>query len=395
MSKTIEGDNGKPLASGGNAINQPKNIWTTVRDNSKATPDAYAEEGNPSFISEFGTANSESLAKLSNLFQGGKNAIGQLSSAMSFMNNVSSAVSSITQGGSIKDILSNVSRGAPGLLSTLGVSEDSPMLKKIQQAQNLVTKVNDTYQRIKNTDFKSVDGLLSLAKDLTGHEDFLGLSTLKNQADYVTGLAREMIHNNIPNSFSAFKDILNKNPYKHEVVKELYPEAIKKQDLPSLQSMVELMGQRKFKQLTSQDNLSGNFTQSLSKNWSKENEKLDTPLTKQYQEIKDTLQKVNGDNWLYQKRGNEDTINIKDYLYSSDRFKEIMNKGVVESNKIKPLTSADVNKEIKDKIRGNANTTIDDEKFLTCLYFNHYVTPKEAIRRDFPRVYIDSTNITL
>lgn len=395
MSKTIEGDNGKPMASGGSGVNIPKSVWTTVRDNSKATPDAYAEEGNPQFISEFGSASSEGLAKLGNLFKGGKSAIGNIKDAMSFMNNVSKSVSNITKGGSISDIISNFSKSASANLSMLGIDKNNPILRKVDEARNLVTKVNDTYQRIRNIDFHSVDGLMHLAKDLTGNPDFLQISQVKYQADYISGLTKEMISQGIPNSFSAFKDILKNNPHKHEVVKDTYPTAVSKQDLGSINAMVDLLGQRRFTRTISQTNLSGNFTNVITKNWDKNNERLDVNKENKFREIKETLKNVNGDNWLYHKRNNQDTINIKDYLYASNRFKDLFNQGIVNSNQVRPLTRDDINEDIKQEIKSNDKTTLDDEKFLVCLFLNTYNTPKQAIQRDFPRVYLDSTNISI
>lgn len=391
MAKTIEGDDGKPLASGGAAINTPLTVWTSVRDNSLATPDAYAEEGNPAFISEFGTAASEGLAELGNMFKGGGGATAKLKEAMNFISNVSS---SLGGSGSISSKLQSLATQAPNTLASLGISTNNEIIRNISNASNLVVKVNDAYEKIRNTDFTNVSNLAILAKDLTGL-DFLSLSNQLTQVEYVSGLVKQMMDANIPNSFGILKNTIKDNKYKHIAVRDTYPAAIRNQDLRSIQSMVDTVGDRQFRSITGQSNLSGNFTNVISKDWDKNKERLDKNNISKYNEIKDTLKKVNGDKYLYINRKDNLTINIKDYLYSSDRFKELVNKGAITSNKIKISEDSSVNNEILDAIAGNSNTKIDDEKFLTAMNLGTYLTPRESIKKHFPRVYIEPNLVYL
>ena len=391
MAKNIEGDDGKQIASGGTAINTPATIWTSVRDNGLATPDAYSEEGNPSFISEFGSAASDGLAKLGNMFKGGGGAAAQLKSAMSFMSSVSSALGG---SGSITDKLINLSKQAPATLSSLGIDKSSSIISSLEKASNIVVKVNDAYEKIRNTDFSNVSSLAVLAKQLTG-SDFLGLSNHLTQAEYTIGLVKQMMDANIPNSFGIFKDLIKDNPFKNKVVKETYPTAINNQDLRSIKSMIETVGARKFNYLTGQSNISGNFVNTLSKKWDKDKERLDRSLHNQYKDIKDTVKAANGNDWIYIKRKEELTINIKDLLFSSDRFREIISKCAISSNKIKISEDDSINNRILAEIAGNDDTKVDDEKFLVALNLGGYKTPTESIKHHFPRVYIEPNIVYL
>ena len=325
------------------------------------------------------------------MFKGGAGAAGQLKNALSFMNQVSSALGG---SGSIMDKISQLAKNAPATLSSFGIRADHPILQGISMGHNLVMQINDGYEKIRNFDFKNVNNLTKLASDLTGI-NFLSISNHLTQAEYTVGLVKEMIKSNIPDSFGFFKDIIKDNPYKAKVIKEVYPTAVEYQDLRSIRSMVDTVGSRQFTFHTSQDNLSGNFTNILSKNWDKNKERLDFTTNKKFIEIKDTLKTVNGDNWIYQKRNNELTINVKDYLYSSERFKEIFQKGVVNSNQVKIPVDSTTNQDILDEIAGNDITKKDDEKFLASMGIGSYSTVTRAIKDHFPRLLIDSIYITV
>lgn len=388
MAKSIEGDDGKPIASGGTGINVPPSAWTTVRDNSLATPDAYQEEGNPEFISEFGSASSTGLAQLSNMFKGGKNAKAKIEKALSFVSSVSGALTNAGgSGNTIIDKITSLSRSTGISLSSLGINENNPIVKGISTANRLVLQIDDTYQKLRHTDFHSLSSISNLVNDLTGN-NFIGLSNQLTQAEYEIGIIKEMVKYDIPNAFGILKDVFKDNEYKHQIIKETYPDIVKSQDLSSIRSMVDTVGVREFNRLTGQNNISGNFTNVISQTWNKDKERLSLSSRGVYNELKDTIKKTNP-NWLYLDRNGEKTINIKDYLYASHRFRELFFNGLSNSNKIKISTDSSVNESILAEIAGNSDTTVDDEKFLKAMVIGTYTTPSLRIKTDFPKLVIE------
>lgn len=401
MAKNIEGDNGKKGGSSPIADPTPKGSWSTIRDNSKAAPDAYSEEGNSQYISEFGGI-ANKISQVASQLKGGEKV--SLSTISGFLGGVGNALSGITStvdqvrsslsGDNIFDKLSGIANISHSTLTQMGVNNLPNIADSLSRGREIYGNINNTLSRIRNTDFSKVSNLFGMVEELTG-SDVFSLSKLGGQADYLTGLVRDIMDNDIPGSLHALKDIVKNNPYRDRIVKDVYPKAVDKQDLSSIRAMTDIVGPKKFNTLTSNPHQQGNFRNVLSSNWKKEHEYADRPTMEVYQDLKETLKKTSVDHdWLYTKRGNDLTINAKDYTSASERFKELFKKGCQVSNRIRVLTDEHINDSVKDEINADDNTRLDDEKFLIMLSLGGS-SVKSAIKRDFGRVVIENNDIRI
>nr|DAY27345.1 MAG TPA: hypothetical protein [Caudoviricetes sp.] len=276
----------------------------------------------------------------------------------------------------------------------MGVNNLPNIADSLSRGREIYGNINNTLSRIRNTDFSKVSNLFGMVEELTG-SDVFSLSKLGGQADYLTGLVRDIMDNDIPGSLHALKDIVKNNPYRDRIVKDVYPKAVDKQDLSSIRAMTDIVGVKKLNTLTSNHHQQGNFRNVLSSNWKKSNEYADRPTMEVYQDLKETLKKTSvGQDWLYTKRGNDLTINAKDYTSASERFKELFKKGCQVSNRIRVLTDEHINDSVKDEINADDNTRLDDEKFLIMLSLGGS-SVKSAIKRDFGRVVIENNDIRI
>lgn len=388
MAKKIEGDNQKKSGSSPIADNTPKSIWTSNRDNSKAAPDAYKEEGNPSFISEYGSV-VQKLKDVSSFLKGGEKV--NLNTIKDFIKDVGSALSKGGSGvGGVLDKISSLGGVSTGIITKMGLDKSGNIANAINQARDVLVKTNNVITKIKNTDFSNVDNILRLTKEITG-SDFMELSNVATQAKYVQGLISELVDHDIKGSIHAFKDIISRNPFKTDIAKAVTPKLVNKQDFKSIEGLVDILGRKTF------NNINGDVVKSISSNWNKRNEPVEDDF-KIGRELVSTMKKIKGDDWLYVDRGTKDsnkkkTIDIKSLLTDNERFIEVLKKGVIGSNKIRPLKTNDINNAISDNISGNEDTKIDDEKYLIMASIGIYQSCKQCIKRDFPRVVIEPNTV--
>lgn len=186
--------------------NYPAAIWSNTTEEKLATVDVYdiQQSGTINSITKF--ANTFST-ELSNIFTNGQEALQKISSGLKFYENIKNTINSGTGSDKLKAFNSLIPTNINGLPED--ITKD--LYSKIESTSEFLIKAGKTVNKIKNTDWKSLNSVMNLLKDISNGADGLyDLSDLNTQGQLLCSLVNQMSDLGIENSVEAIKPIIDK-----------------------------------------------------------------------------------------------------------------------------------------------------------------------------------------
>lgn len=439
MATTLDGANDLSKIKGIKEVNNPPTIWTTNGDNNLASPDAYSEEGDDSFISELTqsfTGGKSSGSLFGNLTSGlgsvGDGVRNALKNVTTVTHSITSEAKSVTQ--AVESKISGIAGISLGTVRKVGMALDTPPISKIARATGLTAKINGVESKLSHVNqqvYNSINGVSSLINEFSSAANntantALSITDSVSKSVYGAGLYVEAAKNGLKNTYGAITNnykTMDDQSALYQFADNILPTSISTLDFSSIKSMANDLGGDHLEQLLSpikdiaksyttiKSSISGisrintnnpfgtlrnngSFVSRISTDWDPKYEEEDTNEADNFNQFTDVVKDVSGDDWLYARNQlsegivDKNTINLSNLNPSNKRFAEILNKGALETSTYSINRSNDLDSDNKAVIDSASNTLTSDLKYLRAVPIINNGSVSDYIQNQFPNTLV-------